>query len=113
LSLVAASGVPAVRRARAAPPRRVPRLGPVELRQANFHDLSRRIFGHEGTSHDLVTPREVASERHGIRVGDRVRFEHEGRRRVGLVHRVIRRATVLVEDPRGRPYSDGGRYATF
>ena len=26
--------------------------------QPNFHTLSRRIFGHEGTTHDLVTPRE-------------------------------------------------------
>jgi hypothetical protein len=81
--------------------------------RANFHTLSRRIFGHEGTTHDLVTPREVAAERHGIRVGDRVRFEHEGRRLSGLVNRITRRATVLVEDPRGRPFSDGRRYATY
>ena len=45
----------------------------------NFHALSRRIFAHEGTTHDLVTPRELAAERHGIRIGDRVRFEHEGK----------------------------------
>src|SRR4051794_34086472 len=81
--------------------------------QANFHDLSRRIFGHEGTTHDLVTPREVAAERHGIRVGDLVHFEHEGRRLTGRVNRITRRATVLVEDPRGRPFTDGKNYATY
>lgn len=80
---------------------------------ANFHALSRRIFGHEGVTHDLVTPRERAAEVYQIRVGDRVSFEHDGRRRVGVVNRITRRATVLVEDPEGQPYSDGRRYMTF
>jgi hypothetical protein len=77
------------------------------------HALSRRIFGREGSVHDLVTPREVAAERHGIRVGDRVRFEHEGNPYSGRVNRITRRATVLVEDPRGRLFSDGKTYAIF
>jgi hypothetical protein len=80
---------------------------------ANFHTLSRRIFGHEGTTHDLVTPRELAAEVYQVRVGDRVSFEHEGRRRLGVVNRITRRAAVLVEDPQGRPNSDGRRYTTF
>jgi hypothetical protein len=81
--------------------------------QPNFHALSRRIFGHEGTTHDLVTPREIAAGQHGIRVGDRVRFEHEGRALAGVVYRITRRATVLVEDPRGEPFSDGKRYMRY
>ncbi|SIO61285.1 hypothetical protein SAMN05444166_6708 [Singulisphaera sp. GP187] len=80
---------------------------------ANFHALSRRIFGHEGATHDLVTPRERAAAVYQVRLGDRVSFEHEGRQRVGVVNRITKRATVLVEDPQGRPYSDGRIYMTY
>jgi hypothetical protein len=81
--------------------------------EENFHRLSRQIFGHAGVRHDLVSPRELAAVTYGVRVGDRVSFEHEGVRRVGRVNRITRRATVLVEDPAGEPYSDGKHYATF
>jgi hypothetical protein len=79
----------------------------------NFHRLSERIFSHAGVRHDLVTPREVAAVTYDIRVGDTVGFEHEGVRRVGLVNRITKRVTVLVEDPSGREFSDGKRYLTF
>ena len=78
-----------------------------------FKELAASIFGHAGTKHDLVTPREHASVQHGIRVGSVVRFEFEGRRLVGRVNRVNRRATVLVEDATGVPYSDGRKYQKF
>ena len=42
-----------------------------------------------------------------------VGFEYEGMRRVGHVIRITRRATVLVEDPAARLYSDGRRYLRF
>ena len=79
----------------------------------NFHVLSRRIFAHEGVSHDLVTPREQAAVAFDVRVGDQVRFELEGRTYRGRVNRITRRATVLVESPRGERFSDGRRYLTF
>jgi hypothetical protein len=79
----------------------------------NFRLLSRRIFAHEGVSHDLVTPREVAAKAYDIRVGDRVGFSLGGKRLLGLVNRITKRATVLVEDPLGRAYSDGKSYATY
>jgi hypothetical protein len=87
--------------------------GRSNCRAANFHALSRRIFAHEGVFHDLVTPREQAGVTYGIVAGDRVTFEHEGVRRVGRVKRITRRATVLVEDPRGLPFTDGKHYLTF
>jgi len=81
---------------------------------APFGALSRAIFGHSAAVHDLVTPREVAARSHAVRPGDRVAFRAgDGTTRVGRVNRITRRATVLVEDPDGRPYSDGKRYATF
>jgi hypothetical protein len=80
---------------------------------ANFHMLSRRIFAHEGVSHDLVTPREQAAVAFDVKVGDQVSFEHEGKTHHGRVNRITRRATVLVRSSRGEHYSDGRRYLTF
>jgi hypothetical protein len=79
----------------------------------NFHALSRRIFAHEGVSHDLVTPREQAAIAFDVRVGDHVTFEIEGTRHHGRVNRITRRATVLVQSPSGELFSDGRRYLTF
>jgi hypothetical protein len=76
-----------------------------------FKKLASRIFGHTDTHHALVTPREHAAVRHGIRVGSQVEFDFEGRLLSGRVNRIHRRATVLVEDDRGLQYSDGRRYA--
>jgi hypothetical protein len=87
--------------------------GRSNCRADNFHALSRRIFAHEGAFHDLITPREQANATFNIHVGDYVFFELEGVERVGRVNRITRRATVLVEDPRGKLYDDGKRYLTY
>ena len=42
-----------------------------------------------------------------------VSFELDGRHPFGRVNRITRRATVLVEDPRGMLFDDGKRYLTF
>lgn len=78
-----------------------------------FQSVASRLLGHETHTHTLITPKERARETYGIREGDRVRFEYDGRRYTGLVRRITRRATVLVRDKRGEPYTDGHRYATF
>jgi hypothetical protein len=86
--------------------------GRSNCRADNFHALSRRIFAHEGAFHDLITPRETARSAFNIHVGDQVSFELDGNRFTGRVNRITRRATVLVEDPRGKLYSDGKHYVT-
>jgi hypothetical protein len=86
--------------------------GRSNCRADNFHALSRRIFAHEGAFHDLITPREQARAVFDIRIGDHVSFELDGQRHNGRVNRITRRATVLVENPSGRLYSDGRRYVT-
>ncbi len=78
-----------------------------------FAGIARRKFGHTANSHELVTQAEVAREVHGIKPGDRVSFVWEGRRLSGVVNRIVRRATVLVEEPGGQRYSDGKRYAKY
>jgi hypothetical protein len=87
--------------------------GRSNCRADNFHALSRRIFAHEGAFHDLVSPREQAAVAHGIRIGDMVAFEVDGTRHHGRVNRITRRASVLIEDPKGVLFSDGRRYLTY
>jgi hypothetical protein len=79
----------------------------------NFQALAWNLFAHTETKHDLVTQHERASTKFDIRVGDRVAFEFEGVRHVGVVNRITRRATVLVESARGAPFGDGKRYLKF
>ena len=78
-----------------------------------FQGIAERVFGHREHTHDLITPRERARTEFGVRPGDRVCFEVEGRKLVGMINRITRRATVLVPDERGERYSDGRRYAKF
>ncbi len=81
--------------------------GSSNCKASNFRALSRRLFAHEAPHHDLITPREQAKAAYDIQLGDTVSFEVEGVRRRGVVNRITRRATVLVEDHRGRLYSNG------
>jgi hypothetical protein len=79
---------------------------------ARFQGIAGRYFLHRAHTHNLVTRRERAAEL-GIRVGSQVRFMFEGRQMSGLVNRVTKRATVLVEDAGGKNYSDGRRYKVY
>jgi len=87
--------------------------GDTSCSRAPFQLVARGLFGHLEHTHGLVTPTREAAEKHGIRPGDRVRFEFEGKALEGRVNRITRRATVLVEDPEGVAYSDGRRYHKY
>jgi hypothetical protein len=80
---------------------------------ANFRALAWKVFAHTQTHHDLVTQDERARRRFDVGVGDRVAFTFEGVRHLGVVNRITRRATVLVEGPTGGLYRDGRRYHKF
>jgi hypothetical protein len=75
--------------------------------------MASRFFGHTDHRHQLVTVNERALKKLGVRPGCRVRFRFEGTEHLGTVNRITKRATVLVEDRRGRRYSDGKRYTKF
>lgn len=81
--------------------------------QARFHSITRRFFGHTANVHNLITPRERAIVKFGIKPGMRVRFRFDGVEHTGVVNRISKRATVLVEDERGQPYTNGKHYAKF
>lgn len=78
-----------------------------------FQSLAFQFFTHTEATHQLITPGERASEKFGIRTGDRVRFRIDSASYEGFVNRITKRATVLVEDDCSPLYSDGKRYAKF
>lgn len=78
-----------------------------------FQSIANRHFAHTDHRHQLITPRERALVEYGIQPGRRVSFRFEGRHYVGLVNRVTKRATILVEDATGQRYSDGKAYTKF
>ncbi|MEM7453683.1 MAG: hypothetical protein AAF456_04935 [Planctomycetota bacterium] len=78
-----------------------------------FRGIASRLFGHTESNHQLMTPRDVARSRYRIRPGDMVRFRADGRLRTGFVNRITKRATVLVDDPKGVMYTDGRKYLKY
>lgn len=80
---------------------------------SRFKGLAMNIFGHADTKHDLVTPHEHAAVEHDIRLGQKVEFQFEGVRHVGVVNRIHHRATILVECDKGMTYSNGKKYLKF
>lgn len=81
--------------------------------EPRFHSITLRFFGHTENTHKLITPKEKAIVKYGIQPGMVVRFRFDGVEHQGVVNRINRRATVLVEDRRGQRYSDGKYYAKF
>jgi hypothetical protein len=88
-------------------------LGKSSCSAPPFRMLAHNLFGHTQTKHDLVTQTERAEVQFAIRVGDRVTFDFEGRTYTGVVNRITRRATILVENPAGQRYTDGRHYQKF
>lgn len=78
-----------------------------------FQSIANRFFRHTEHTHQLITPRERALEKFGVKAGSRVAFRMDGKHYVGVVNRITKRATVLVEDRHGARYTDGKRYAKF
>ena len=77
-----------------------------------FQRIAARWFLHSAHTHALITRSDRAAES-GIQVGSPVSFVFEGRRLSGRVNRITKRASVLVPDPEGRLFKDGGRYLIY
>ena len=78
-----------------------------------FQSIARNMFGHTEHRHELITQQERAATEFNIRAGSRVAFPFEGTVLQGIVNRITRRATILVEDLRGVRYSNGRRYLKY
>ncbi|TWU47432.1 hypothetical protein Poly51_52320 [Rubripirellula tenax] len=81
--------------------------------ESRFQSIANRYFAHTDYRHALITQRERAAIKFDIRVGDQVKFRRDGRVVTGRVNRITRRATILVNDPKGEPFNDGKRYTRF
>ena len=80
---------------------------------SRFQSIARNMFGHTEHRHELITQQERAAKEFNIRAGAKVVFPFEGTMLRGVVNRITRRATILVEDPRGVRYSNGTRYLKY
>ena len=78
-----------------------------------FKSIVWRFFGHIESNHQLLTPADTARKYAGIQPGDQVAFVFEGKHYIGFVNRITRRATILVKDKNGTPYSDGHSYKKY
>jgi hypothetical protein len=87
--------------------------GDTTCRGLRFQDLARRVFGHQAFTHELPTRRDLARIEHGIQSGTRVTFLYQGTCLAGVVSRVTKRATVLVEADDGSLFNDGKRYKRY
>lgn len=81
--------------------------------QQRFQEIALRLFGHTDFRHRLILAREKVIAQYGIRPGMTVRFRFDGVEHTGLVNRINKRATVLVEDPAGVPYRNGKHYQKY
>ncbi|MHA2172326.1 MAG: hypothetical protein ACXAB7_20850 [Candidatus Kariarchaeaceae archaeon] len=78
-----------------------------------FRTLATHLFAHTDTTHQLITSAERAKKKFDIRIGDIVFFNYKRRVLSGLVNRITKRATILVEDAKGRRYSNGHHYTKY
>lgn len=79
-----------------------------------FKILANRIFGHTSSYHELPTNKEIAYKKYGFKVGDRVKFDYNGEANFGIIHKINKRASVMVVDKAGK-YVDreGNRYSKW
>lgn len=77
-----------------------------------FKQTAANMFGHTHVKHELVTSTKTQSAT--FKPGDRVKFVFNDRTKTGVVYRITKRATVMVQDARGTyTDSEGKRYAKY
>ncbi|MCE5279366.1 MAG: SprT-like family protein [Planctomycetaceae bacterium] len=81
-----------------------------------FMEIAGGLFAHRSHTHALnVRPAAAKPQaaQEAVRAGQHVEFDFRGRRFRGVVNRITTRATILVENPSGRRFSDGKCYQKF
>lgn len=83
-------------------------------RGKRFYTMANTIFGHTGVTHALPTNFEINRLNYKVKVGDSVNFTFEDKKMFGIIHKINKRATVMVENKKGR-YVDkyGKRYQKY
>ncbi len=81
--------------------------------QSRFQTTAYHLFGHRSHKHEMITTRARTLQSTTIRPGQNVKFIHDGVTLSGVVNRINKRATVLVEHSKGQRYTNGKRYLKF
>ena len=74
--------------------------------------MAQRLFGHTAFTHQLPTSEEIAHVQYGVKVGDKVAFDFEGRKITGVLHKVHKRAIVMVAHEKGKFVDEKGKRHT-
>jgi hypothetical protein len=70
-------------------------------KKERFKTISNNIFGHKESYHKLATNSELIFTNYGLKPNDKVSFEYEEKLLKGIIYRINKRATVMVEDKKG------------
>lgn len=81
-------------------------------KKKRFKSIAAQCFGHTEFTHGLTLARDIARDQ-GVVPGMAVSFEFEGETMRGVINRVNKRATVLVQSKQGQRYSDGKHYQKY
>ncbi|MBK5240141.1 hypothetical protein [Clostridium sp.] len=81
-------------------------------KKQRFKIMVYKLFGHTEVNHQLPSQKEIVSEKYGIIIGQRVSFFSEGKKYNGFIHKINKKATVMVLDKDGT-YRDapGNKYS--
>jgi len=75
-------------------------------KKLRFKTMVNSIFAHTEVHHQLPSQKEIISENYGFKIGQKVSFVNEGKKYDGFIHKINKRATVMVKDKKGT-YRDG------
>lgn len=75
-----------------------------------FKDLIFSLFGQTETTHKLVSSNEVNIQAFGLKPGDRVKFQFNGKVISGFIQRINKRATVMCPDKQGNYVDKFGKH---
>ncbi len=82
--------------------------------QTRFKTMANNMFGHTESCHKLPTVKQIAQQKYGLKIGDMVRFNFDGRRLEGVLYNINQRATVMVRDKKGTHVDKkGNRYTKY
>jgi hypothetical protein len=77
-------------------------FGRSSCKKERFKTMAGNLFGHTESYHKLPTPKQIASNKLGINIGDTVAFTFEGKDYKGILYNINKRAIVMVRDKNGR-----------
>lgn len=83
-------------------------------KKLRFKTMVYRLFAQTEVNHQLPSQKEIVLEKYGINIGQRVSFLSEGKKYNGFIHKINKRATVMVLDKKGT-YRDapGNKYSKW